>query len=358
MLNTSSHCLTERQMMLAVNGPERLFIGTIVPILIVFGISGNILNLTVLLAPNMRTRSNLLLASLAVADIIFLIFMLPHCLAHYKIFALSYYFRLFYLCKMHLLAILNWASAVAIWLVLVICLERLMGIKYPLSVRKHKKILTPAVIVSAIVITTGILTSYSHLRYSCATRYFCDGTQIHSMCILTDSDKWFPNQTNPNSELVKSIARWGPHVNAIFVIFIPILLVLISNSMLIYTIRQRQKYFLNQQHSIKSESHLNGGQSRTEHKITITVTAIVTSFIITQGPSAFATIMAEYYSNTNPWMLAMMSFITTMVVLGKALNFVLFCLSSATFRSRLLMQTKKSLMRQTTRYATVAANVE
>ncbi|KAE9412051.1 hypothetical protein Angca_010192, partial [Angiostrongylus cantonensis] len=52
----SSHCLTERQMKLAVNDVERLFIGKIVPILIVFGISGNILNLTVLLTPAMRTR--------------------------------------------------------------------------------------------------------------------------------------------------------------------------------------------------------------------------------------------------------------------------------------------------------------
>ncbi|VDL67274.1 unnamed protein product [Nippostrongylus brasiliensis] len=52
----SSHCLTEHQMKLAVNDIERLFIGTIVPVLIVFGISGNILNLTVLLTPAMRTR--------------------------------------------------------------------------------------------------------------------------------------------------------------------------------------------------------------------------------------------------------------------------------------------------------------
>lgn len=114
--DVSSHCLTERQMMLAVNSWERIFIGMIVPVLIVFGISGNILNLTVLLAPNMRTRSNILLASLAVADIVFLIFMLPHSLAHYRIFAFSYWFRRLYLGnKMHLLAVLNWASATAIW---------------------------------------------------------------------------------------------------------------------------------------------------------------------------------------------------------------------------------------------------
>uniref|UniRef100_A0A1I7X8K2 Palmitoyltransferase n=1 Tax=Heterorhabditis bacteriophora TaxID=37862 RepID=A0A1I7X8K2_HETBA len=272
--NYSSHCLTERQMMLAVNGFERVFIGNIVPILIVFGISGNILNLTVLLAFNMRTR-----------------------------------------------------------LILVICLERLMGIKYPLSVRRHKRILTPATVVAFVVLTTGLLTSYNHFSYFCATKYFCHGTQFHAMCIRMDSEKWFRNQTNPNSALVKGIAHWGPHLNAIFVVVVPILMVLVSNAMLIYTLRQRQKLFMVQQNSIKSEFHLSGSQSRTEHK----------------GPSALITIMAEYYPIQHKWMIAFNSIITTMVVTGKALNFALFCLSSTTFRARLLQQTRQDLWRQTTR---------
>ncbi|KIH43768.1 hypothetical protein ANCDUO_26220 [Ancylostoma duodenale] len=59
------------------------------------------------------------------------------------------------------------------------------------------------------------------------------------MCLPTDSERWFRNQTNPNSELMKTVVRWGPHVNAVCVILIPIALVFISNAMLIYTIRQR-----------------------------------------------------------------------------------------------------------------------
>ena len=51
--------------------------------------------------------------------------------------------------------------------------------------------------------------------------------------------RWFRNQTNPNSELVKAIARWGPHVNAILVVLLPVLLVILSNIMLICTLRNR-----------------------------------------------------------------------------------------------------------------------
>ncbi|VDO76575.1 unnamed protein product [Heligmosomoides polygyrus] len=280
-------------------------------------------------------RSNVLLSCLAVADIVFLVFMLPHSLAHYRVFAFSNWFRRIYLgYKMHLLAMLNWASAAAIWLILVICLERLMGIMYPLSARRHKRTSKTAVVVAVIVVTTGFLTSYNHFSYFCAFKRFCNGTQFHAMCIRSDSERWFRNQTNPSSEMVKAVTRWGPHVNAICVIVVPILLVIVSNAMLIYTIRQRQRQFVTQ-NSIKSESHLSGSQSRTEHKVTTTVCAIVTCFTITQGPSAFITILRAV--------------ITTMVVLGKALNFVLFCLSSANFRSRLLQQTKRGFMKTAAR---------
>ena len=99
-------------------------------------------------------------------------------------------------------------------------------------------------------------------------------------------------------------------------------MVLISNAMLIYTLRQRQKLFMMQQTSVKSESHFNGAQSRTEHKVsrpgeredgdvhvTITVCAIVTCFTITQGPSALITIMSDvlYYPIHHEWMVAVVS---------------------------------------------------
>ncbi|VDM82986.1 unnamed protein product [Strongylus vulgaris] len=123
------------------------------------------------------------------------------------------------------------------------------------------------------------------------------------MCLRSDSERWFRNQTNPNSNFVKWVARYGPHINAVCVVVLPVLLVVISNAMLIYTIRQRQKHFITQS-SIKSDSHLSGSQSRTEHKVTRTVCAIVTCFTITQGPSAVIAVMAVYYPEQHASMIA------------------------------------------------------
>ncbi|KAK6035472.1 hypothetical protein COOONC_27023, partial [Cooperia oncophora] len=179
-----------------------------------------------------------------------------------------------------------------------------MGIMYPLSARHHKRSSRTAIIVTVIVVSTGFLTSYYHFSYYCAYKRFCNGTQFHAMCIRSDSERWFRNQTNPSSALVKAVAHWGPHVNAVCVIVVPIILVFISNAMLIYTIRQRQKQF-NPQTSYKSESQMSGSsQSRTEQKVTSTVCAIVTCFTITQGPSAFTTIMTEYYPIQHEFMIA------------------------------------------------------
>ncbi|CAR99013.1 Protein CBG26010 [Caenorhabditis briggsae] len=147
-------CLTDIMMSLSRNAAEEGLIGTTFPVLVLFGIFGNILTLTVLLAPNLRTRSNKLLACLAVADTVTLIVNLLHSMAHYEIFKLTIWFRRLYgnyygKYKFQIIGTSNWSIATATWLVLVICLERLIINKYPLSVRKQAK--------SAICTILGVL---------------------------------------------------------------------------------------------------------------------------------------------------------------------------------------------------------
>lgn len=159
MLGSSSRCLSEREMLLSSNRFERAVFGYVVLFVVVIGVAGNVLNFTVLLAPPMRSRFHLnfrvdkaaliyfkylkkflkvskafslaifrswLLSALAVCDIFFLLFMLPHSLAHYELFAFNYTFRNLYVSyKINLLAFTNWASAAAIWLALFRLTEKL-----------------------------------------------------------------------------------------------------------------------------------------------------------------------------------------------------------------------------------------
>ncbi|CAJ0942447.1 unnamed protein product, partial [Mesorhabditis belari] len=348
-------CLGERQMMLSVHGLSNVLIGYVVPVIALFGISGNILNLTVLLAKNMRTRSNVLLACLAVADVVFLLCMLPDAMANYRYFSFNNLFRKFYLTnKIHLLHLLNWSSAAAIWLILIICSERLIGIRYPLSVRKHKSLLSPPFLVSMTVLLTGLLTFHHNISYKCEWRNFCNGTQYHSMCFHVDGPAWFRNQPNPTPQWIRLYVRCSLEIQAVCVVFIPVLLVFISNLLLIATMRRRARFLaVGAGGGEMTDQH----RARTEHKVTLTVCAIVTCFTITQGPSAVIPVVSSLSGVPIEKFAKETTIVTTMVVVGKALNFILFCLSSASFRQRLLFRTKGTLLRRKRTAARMALHI-
>uniref|UniRef100_A0A914DUY5 G-protein coupled receptors family 1 profile domain-containing protein n=1 Tax=Acrobeloides nanus TaxID=290746 RepID=A0A914DUY5_9BILA len=330
--------------MFSVNEVEQILIGYMVPFLILFGFTGNLLNLSILLSKGNITRSNILLASLAVCDIVFLLSMIPFSMAHYRVFYLNYAFRYLYVrLNFHLMAILNWVSATAIWLVLTICLERLMGIRYPLSVRKDRVFQTP-VIILGIVTMTGLLSFYNHVAFDCMTREFCNGEQPHAWCIHINADEQYAkqNRTNPNPQWLISYVQWSPHVYAFFGVFLPTVVVLVSNALLIYTLRQRQKFLSISTNQPEMKSNQAAAQLRMEQKVTITVCAIVTCFTITQTPSGFVTLAVGYITGPRSGVIPQ-AIANFMVVVGKSLNFVLFCLSSTNFRQRLFMLTKARL---------------
>uniref|UniRef100_A0A8R1ESI9 G_PROTEIN_RECEP_F1_2 domain-containing protein n=2 Tax=Caenorhabditis japonica TaxID=281687 RepID=A0A8R1ESI9_CAEJA len=95
--NFSHLCLTEEQQRMSGTTLEYNLQRYFYPALAIFGILGNVLNLTVLLNKSMRSRANSFLAVLAFADIIFLFLLFPNILANYSVFTFNWYFRWFYL---------------------------------------------------------------------------------------------------------------------------------------------------------------------------------------------------------------------------------------------------------------------
>uniref|UniRef100_A0AC35GHK1 G-protein coupled receptors family 1 profile domain-containing protein n=1 Tax=Panagrolaimus sp. PS1159 TaxID=55785 RepID=A0AC35GHK1_9BILA len=350
--NASQKCLPETWLQFSADPLEKILTGYLVPFLILFGFTGNLLNLSILMAPGMKTRSNLLLACLAVADMVFLILMLPHSFANYDYFVHSYTFRLFYVrTKTHLIAFANWSSAAAIWLIFAICLERLVGIRHPLSVRYHRVYQT-YLIAGTIIGLTFLLTFYSHISYFCHHRVFCNGTQPHALCMPVSEDIWSKPFNNTASTFHKVYVRWSLKINAIFGVFLPTVVVAISNAMLIFTLRQRQKFLsISIGHGTKTNGITANGnvtqsaaQLRLEQRVTLTVCAIVSCFIITQAPSAVVNLIGGFVQHSAPTWHKTMSILTTfMVTIGKSLNFVLFCLSSANFRHKLVTMSKQRL---------------
>ncbi|VDK43636.1 unnamed protein product [Anisakis simplex] len=290
----SNVCLKVEQMRMYGNEAEKYLQRYLYPCVTLFGLAGNLLNLTVLLNRTMRSRSNCFLATLAVADIVFLVLLIPNILANYPIFTNNYYYRYFYFySKVHLLSLANWSSCVAMWCVIVVCADRLLGIRRPLYVITEWEWYRLPLIIASIVVCTGAMTFYQHFQYECLVRSYCKGTQIYSKCIAVNNDgRWFGNRTNPFPESYRKFINISVTVNAISMVLLPIFLLTLLNLMLLLVLRNRSNDLLmtkNGHSPLKQKTSTRDSQyqlQKTEHRVTLTVALIVTMFTITNGPSA------------------------------------------------------------------------
>ncbi|VDK45062.1 unnamed protein product [Anisakis simplex] len=350
-MNYSMKCWSERHQVLFGSTLEMILFTLFFPPICLLGIVGNTLNLMVLLGAEMRSRANSLLACLAFCDIVFLILMIPHSMANFNVFALNYSFRWYYLsAKMHLITFANWSSAVAIWLVVAVCVERVMGIRHPFHTRGHWSRYCMAALVVSIVVIAGILTSYNHFSHVCIVQEFCNQTQVMAKCFDVTLD------TNANETALNSA------LNAALIVFLKQRSVMLYQSIS----DSSKKEVKNEQgaslfrRSIDQVLFCFATRQRTEQRIAITVVAIVTCFTITQGPSAVvlsintfsSTRTVEALTGLNWYQLQTVT--AFLVIVGKTLNFILFCLSSANFRRRLMCILRNKLKAvQKTRTSTI-----
>ncbi|KAK6756663.1 hypothetical protein RB195_014846 [Necator americanus] len=291
--NFSHVCLTETQQMMNGTPLEYNLQRYVYPAIAVFGILGNVLNLTVLLNKSMRSRANTFLATLAFADIIFLSLLFPNILANYSIFTFNYYFRYFYFhSKVHLISLANWCSAVAIWCVIAVCGDRLVGIRSPLYARSAWSWWKLPAVIMFIVAVAGGLTFYQHFEYYCLVRSYCNGTQLYSRCLP------------------------------------------------VYSVRNNE-----------------GQLQKTEHRVTLTVTFIVTMFTLTNGPSALMHLIRTAYNLKQQDSYDLTMICSTLVICGKASNFILFCLGSRHFRLRLIRLTQRKVHRKIGRVSMLPARL-
>ncbi|RCN52922.1 7 transmembrane receptor [Ancylostoma caninum] len=348
--NFSHVCLTEKQQMMNGTPLEYNLQRYVYPAIALFGILGNVLNLTVLLNKSMRSRANTFLATLAFADIIFLSLLFPNILANYSFFTFNYYFRYFYFhTKVHLISLANWCSAVAIWCVIAVCGDRLVGIRSPLYARSTWSWWKLPAVIMFIVAVAGGLTFYQHFEYYCLVRSYCNETQLYSRCLPVYSVSWFGKRENPFSPAFQQLISLCVLVYALTMIILPIVLLTMLNLMLLCALRKRQKHLA--VCADATERRNNEGQmQKTEHRVTLTVTFIVTMFTLTNGPSALMHLIRTAYNLKQQDLYDLTMICSTLVICGKASNFILFCLGSRHFRLRLIRLTQRKVHRKIGEY--------
>uniref|UniRef100_A0A7E4ZYG5 G_PROTEIN_RECEP_F1_2 domain-containing protein n=1 Tax=Panagrellus redivivus TaxID=6233 RepID=A0A7E4ZYG5_PANRE len=355
---------------------EKTFYIFFFPPLCIIGIIGNLLNLMVLLSSESRTRrtaatqrSSGLLVALAFCDIFFLLIMVPHSMANFDFIAFNYTFRYYYLShKQNLLAIANWCSAATVWLVIAICAERLLGIRSLLRARGQWPFFsTTRCLLGCIIFGSFVITFYNHFTHDCILKELCNHTQIIGKCFDIREETWPGNHSNNASLNRRLYVRYSVLANVFLVIAAPIVTMIALNTALLYVVRKQSFVMYNRLNT--DVSSMSGGQygrrrtsgektsetvpayaqnvfrrsidqtlqSQAEHRVTVTVCFIVTCFTITQGPSAITQSINFFFGSQRESVLWYHANIVTgfLVIIGKTLNFILFCLSSSSFRRRL-----------------------
>nr|CAD2167340.1 unnamed protein product [Meloidogyne enterolobii] len=342
-------CLPYELLRLHESPIESFFFVWIFPWLFLLGVLGNCLNLLVLLGPKWSLRrADSLLQALAICDIIFLFLLLPSSLAQFDQFGQQKHFRVFYLSlRVHLIGFANWCSAVAIWLIIAISTDRLLGIR---SLRRHRHGNSTGRLVFCIVFISGLLTSYNHFSYHCVLKWLCNGGQVVGKCFDILQESWPGNHTNKTPHPLRAYVRLSLAANALLVVLLPVLLMFLLNAGLLYVVKRRS---FSQTTVTKScGDSINRrpvnrrpvNQQAAEQRLTVSIAAIVSAFTLTQGPSALVLLarLSLVGSNTNNnywegWAL-LGSLTGFLVILGKSLNCILLCLSSASFRKRLALK--------------------
>ncbi|KAL3982944.1 7 transmembrane receptor (rhodopsin family) protein [Acanthocheilonema viteae] len=284
----------------------------------------------------MRNRANHLLAALAFADMAVFIFMLPTGLSALKGFYESTTFRIIFAhTKTHFAALANWFSCSAIWIVLAVSTERLLIIKFPFRSLKQYHALESIIIIAVVFSFTLILTGYHHFSYHCAILWVCNMTQVYVKC-LPMTWNWTEfgllPYYQPTSQFIFYI-NTSVIANAFIGVIIPVFIVAFLNVYLIRLLQIRTQQAKNEEASLGPAS---GNFCEQERKMTVTIAAIVSCFTITQLPSAILFLYEKIISDAKTETFAKISCITNSLVLtGKMMNVVLFCLTSASFRRKL-----------------------
>ncbi|KAK5973779.1 7 transmembrane receptor [Trichostrongylus colubriformis] len=305
------------------------------PIQFILGVLGNVLNLCVLVSDETSNVASDLLAAVSFCDLAFLLVMLPHALSSYDTLAFDDTFRFFYLkSKQHIAAVANWMSAAAIWLILAVSVERFLIIRSPLRSKLYWQRGKMVLVLSSIFFATGLLTLYHHFEYDCTLMEFCNGSQLIDFCYYAGEKHprtFLKKELILPSEVKKVYMRVMTIFNAVLVVFAPILLVILLNMLMMRELRFNDLSVLE-----TFRGSVSRNQHRQRRRVTVTVIAIGLCFSLTQGPSAVMVIWELFagYAHLGATFYAIFSITNSLVVTGKTINFILFCLSSEHFRRK------------------------
>lgn len=287
------------------------------PVLVVFGVIGNVLSLCVLLQPKLRNKStSTYLILLSIIDTLALLDYTSYWIAA----VFKYDTRKVSItgCKLHQFFTYFTASTSA-WTLTAVTVERLIIVMFPL---KAKFMCTK----KRATVVTCVITAIS----LCANAHFYVTASHH---VVTFSDG-FGNLTicSYSSEAINFGTNVMPWIDVMVAIVFPSAIITSCNSIIIYTVlKQRNKW-----------KNKTSGANKNSKETQMTVMLITVSFlflILTCPITIYGLFVEGFKLNEKSMPMYMdslyISIFTTMHSFYHASNFVLYCISAEIFRSQM-----------------------
>ncbi len=298
----------------------------VMPILCVFGIGGNILNILVLTRRRMQASMDctmekaayLGLIALAVSDMLYCISVLPEAfkgkeqIAHEEITS-------WVLFEIYGKYFQNAFSSASTWLTVIMAASRYAAICHPLHAREFIKA-SSTVIGIIITFLFWCLMDIPHLWTYKVSETTCPGIPHNRTYYMLEL-----GELNTNPKLKYTFTYLWTFLG----FFIPVALLAYCNVHLIRALRE--SYRMRKEYRVHSRTQQPGT------KITPTLIAIVVMFIILVTPSEV--ILFTYFcvkSSQTEVVTTLMVIFNAMHTLNFAINFVLYCVVNVHFRSTLM----------------------
>ena len=289
-----------------------------IPIVCLFGIIGNILNLLVLTRDklrcsldNMEKSAHTGLLALAVSDLVFCLVAFPMAFQPVQLLFTSPSFMVYY--KLHHHALLNIFLMTSTWLTVLMAVGRYLAICYPFHARVLIELRTTKVIICAIfmICIAFTLPSFWQNRLILGCLPICP-------CYVPAKGQLFRN---------KSFSFIYHMIRSILAVFIPIIIMAFCNVCLIRALR----------HSINLQRRYGSTPAlESENRLTPTLIIIILLNILLVCPSEFLKFyrdMVRTHSHRHLEQMQMASNITNfMQLVNFAMNFVLYFVINIHFR--------------------------
>lgn len=350
--------------------------GYLAPIICVFGVVANILNIVVLTRKNMQTSTNVILTGLAISDGLTMAAYIPYALLLYVINGTKItptrdtlrvaQFQMGYA----LFSVV--VHSISIWLTVTLALFRYIFIRYPRLGAQYCNMHNAKIAVIAVVIVVTLVCVPYSVNLSIASSPFTDpeglipnGTSYHiQMKDKHDYDK-----------VLYSVNFW---IQAILIKLLPSFLLTIFSILLVNTMRRaerRRKRLLNnvpmsEENGATSTSSTTVSSRKQKksrsNRTTKMLLAVVILFLLTETPQGVLSVMGGLDGSFFDFIyLPLGDLLDIITLINNGINFVLYCTMSKQFRDTFLKLFLKNVLHQeyrrtkttyTTAQATVATN--